>query len=68
MTESVPDSRWLDRSVSFRLTASVAALPETPVSILVSAEVPTPFTDPDTASNVATDGPDLRGVFRDGME
>ena len=58
----------LDGSVTFRLTANVAVLPETPVSILVSAEIPTPFTDPNTASNVATDGPDMRGVFRDGME
>ena len=55
-------------SVTFLLSATVAALPETPVSIVVSAEVPAPFEDPNLQSNVATDGPDLRGLFRNGLE
>ena len=55
-------------SVTFVLTATVAATPETPVSVLVSATLPAPYTDPDLQSNVATDGPDLRGLFRNGFE
>ncbi len=55
-------------SVTFVLTATVAATPETPVSLLVSATLPAPYTDPDLQSNVATDGPDLRGLFRNGFE
>ncbi len=55
-------------SVSFALTATVAAFPETPVSNIASVAVPAPITDPVLNNNVASDGPDVRGVFRDGME
>ncbi|HWS28057.1 MAG TPA: putative Ig domain-containing protein, partial [Xanthomonadales bacterium] len=58
----------LGSSVTILLTATVAALPETPVSNLVSVTLPAPFTDPNLQNNVATDGPDIRGLFRDGLE
>lgn len=55
-------------SVEFLLTATVAALPETPVSNLASVTPPVPIDDPQLSNNVATDGPDLRGLFRDGFQ
>lgn len=58
----------LGSSVTILLTATVAALPETPVSNLVWVTLPAPFTDPNLQNNVATDGPDIRGLFRDGLE
>ncbi|MBP8296545.1 MAG: hypothetical protein KAX84_10595 [Burkholderiales bacterium] len=58
----------LGSSVTFLLTATVAPLPETPVSNLVSVTLPAPFTDPNLQNNVATDGPDIRGLFRDGFD
>lgn len=55
-------------SVEFLLTATVAALPETPVSNIASVTLPAAITDPELGNNVATDGPDIRGLFRDGLE
>jgi len=55
-------------SVQFTLTASVAALPETPVSNIASVTPPAPLDDPTLANNVGSDGPDVRGLFRDGLE
>jgi len=55
-------------SVRFTLTAQVAALPETPISNIASVTAPSPIDDPTLSNNVASDGPDLRGVFRDGFE
>lgn len=54
-------------SVRFTLTALVAVLPETPVSNLASVTAPGPVTDPNLANNVASDGPDVRGIFRSGF-
>jgi len=55
-------------SVRFTLTALVAPLPETPVSNVTSVTPPSPIVDPNLNNNVASDGPDVRGVFRDGFE
>jgi uncharacterized repeat protein (TIGR01451 family) len=55
-------------SVEFLLTATVAALPETPVSNIASVTLPAAITDPELGNNVASDGPDIRGLFRDGLE
>ena len=54
-------------SVRYRVSMTPAPGPETPLSIVASAEgfrVP----DPDLSNNVASDGPDIRGIFRNGME
>lgn len=55
-------------SLEFLLTATVAALPETPVSNLASVTPPSPIDDPQLGNNVATDGPDIRGLYRNGFE
>ena len=55
-------------SVQFLLTATVAALPETPVSNIASVTPPAAISDPQLSNNVASDGPDIRGLFRDGLE
>ncbi|MFO1496372.1 MAG: fibronectin type III domain-containing protein [Lysobacterales bacterium] len=55
-------------SVRFELTATITAVPEVPVSNLASVTVPAPLMDSNTANNVATDGPDVVGIFRDGFE
>lgn len=55
-------------SVQFLLTATVAALPETPVSNIASVTPPAAISDPELSNNVASDGPDIRGLFRDGLE
>ncbi len=55
-------------SVRFTLTALVASLPETPVSNVTSVTPPSPIVDPNLNNNVASDGPDVRGVFRAGFE
>ena len=55
-------------SVRFELTATVAALPETMIMNVASVTAPTPIDDPNLADNVASDGPDLRGLFRNGFE
>ena len=55
-------------SVRFLLTASAAALPETPVSNIASVTLPATITDPELNNNVASDGPDIRGLFPDGLE
>ena len=55
-------------SVRFMLNARVAELPETPVSNIVSITPPNAIDDPSMNNNVASDGPDVRGVFRDSFE
>lgn len=55
-------------SVRFVLTATPAALPETPVSATATVTAPTDVTDPVAANNSATDGPDAIVVFRDGFQ
>lgn len=54
-------------SAQFTLTAEVAALPETPVSNIASVTPPAGVTDPNLSNNVASDGPDIRGIFRAGF-
>lgn len=55
-------------SVEFLLTATVAALPETPVSNVAAVSPPVPIDDPQLGNNVASDGPDIRGLYRNGFE
>ncbi len=55
-------------SVQFLLTTTVASMPETPVSNIASVSLPAAITDPELGNNVASDGPDIRGLFRDGLE
>lgn len=54
--------------VTFTVSADWPALPEEPVSYTALATVPTGFTDPVPTNNLATDGPDQRGVFRSGFD
>jgi uncharacterized repeat protein (TIGR01451 family) len=42
--------------------------PETPVSNTASVTPPAGITDPDLDNNIASDGPDMRGIFRDEFE
>ncbi len=51
-------------SAQFTLIAEVAALPETPISNIASVTPPAGVTDPNLSNNVASDGPDIRGIFR----
>jgi hypothetical protein len=56
-----------DGSVRYRVSMTPAPGAETPLSIVASAEgfrMP----DPDLTNNVASDGPDIRGIFRNGLE
>lgn len=55
-------------SVSFQLSARLAALPEDPVFNLAAVSVPASITELDSSNNVASDGPDVRGVFQNGFE
>jgi YVTN family beta-propeller protein len=55
-------------SVQFQLSALLAPLPEDPVSNVAAVAVPASINDTDLANNTAADGPDVRGVFRDGFE
>ena len=55
-------------SVRFILTAEIAELPETPVSNMASVTAPGPVSDPILSNNVATDGPDVRGIIRASFE
>jgi hypothetical protein len=55
-------------SVSFLLSATVAATPEAPVSNSVIITAPGSVADPVTANDSATDGPDRVGIFGDGFE
>jgi YVTN family beta-propeller protein len=54
--------------VSFLLTTAVPPLPELPISNTASVSVPNDVADPATANNSATDGPDLRVLFRDDFD
>ena len=42
--------------------------PETPITNIASITPPAGVSDPNLANNVASDGPDIRGIFRDGFE
>ncbi len=54
--------------VSFLLSATIAAVPEAPVSNSVTVTAPNTVADPVAANDSATDGPDRVGVFADGFE
>jgi YVTN family beta-propeller protein len=66
----------LDMQVDLPSGASVeiifGALPiagtETPISNIASVTVPSPINDTLTSNNIASDGPDIRGIFRDEFE
>ncbi len=66
----------LDMLVDLPSGASVqiifGALPiaglETPISNIASVTVPAPINDTLTSNNIASDGPDIRGIFRDEFE
>ncbi len=55
-------------SVQILFRAIPAPGSETPLSNVASVLPPATISDPQTANNVASDGPDIRGVFRDGFE
>ena len=55
-------------SVLIDLNALLAPFPEDPVSNVASVQPSAAITDPDLSNNIASDGPDIRGVFRDGFE
>jgi hypothetical protein len=50
------------------LSAQVPALPETPLSNNASVSAPATWRDTDSSNDSASDGPDVRGIFRDGLE
>lgn len=62
----------LDLPASSSVQISFSALPmvgsETPISNIASVTPPAGITDPSLSNNVATDGPDLRGIFRNAFE
>lgn len=66
----------LDASVDVPSGALVqfifSALPntgsETPISNVASVTPPAAISDPNLSNNVASDGPDIRGIFRNGFE
>lgn len=55
-------------SLQIQLTATPLANPETPVSAIASITEPADTTDSQQSNNLASDGPDWRGVFRDSFE
>ncbi len=56
-------------TVNLQVTALVAAQPEgDPVFNSASVSTPVSLTDPVAANNLATDGPDQRGLLQDGFE
>lgn len=55
-------------SARFLITATLAAFPENPISNITSATPPSGISDPSLTNNVATDGPDVVGLKRDGFE
>ncbi len=73
---TISGSGALDSSVDLPAASSVqfifSALPnagsETPISNVASVTPPAAITDPNLNNNVASDGPDIRGVFRNGFE
>ncbi len=55
-------------SADITITALLAPLPEDPVSNIASVSLPSAMSDPQLANNIASDGPDTRGIFRDQFE
>jgi hypothetical protein len=55
-------------SVGFLVDATVAALPEAPVTSSAAITAPNDVADPASANDGATDGPDAVGLFASGFE
>ncbi len=55
-------------SVQFQFSALLAPFPEDPVSNVAAVTAPASINETDLANNTASDGPDERGIFRDGFE
>ena len=55
-------------AVQFLFSALPNAGSETPISNVASVTPPLAITDTNLNNNVASDGPDIRGVFRNGFE
>ena len=55
-------------SARFVFSALPNSGPETPISNAASVTPPAGLNDPNLNNNIASDGPDMRGVFRDGFE
>jgi uncharacterized repeat protein (TIGR01451 family) len=55
-------------SVRFQLSALLAPFPEDPVSNVAAVTAPASIDETDLANNTASDGPDVRGIFRDEFE
>ncbi len=55
-------------SVTFTFSVLPTQGPELPISNVVSVTPPAGISDSNLANNVASDGPDIRGIFRDGFE
>lgn len=55
-------------SLAIQISALLAPLPEDPVSNVAAITIPVAMTDSDPSNNVASDGPDARGIFRDEFE
>lgn len=54
-------------SVQFVISAVPNAGAETPISNVASVTPPANISDANLNNNVAIDGPDVRGIFRDGF-
>ena len=54
--------------VHIQLHAALAPLPEDPVFNVAAVSVPASIVETDPGDNTASDGPDVRGIFRDGFE
>lgn len=55
-------------SVTYQFSALPIFGPSIPISNVASVTPPVGVTDPNLANNVASDGPDIRGIFKDGFE
>ncbi len=55
-------------SVQFVFGALPNSGPETPIANSASVTPPANITDPNLNNNIASDGPDIRGIFRNGFE
>jgi hypothetical protein len=55
-------------SVQIQFSALPAPGPELPLSNIASVTPPAAISDPNLGNNTAMDGPDVRGLFRNGFE
>ena len=70
LSEANPNGFYLPpaSSVNIQLTTTVAALPESPVSNIAAVTPPAGIVDANLKNNVASDGPDVVGVFKSSFE